>query len=276
MCVRANRLAKEGSTGVIPLKAAEDVVEGDDPYIVGLMIAFLYENDYQPNIEPPLSSLELEENCGASGGNIEPVPSPSMCEEALVNFEPDHVMADDGWKPPKKNKKGKNKKTGSTKKDVSNEKISSGASPKCSLAVHAKLFALGSKYDIPHLQTRSLAKFKAATQQPWSTDEFIESIPIAFNTAPDHDGLRTAIKAIIIEYSEEFTDDSAFQTAVADIEDLAFELFKLQTHHRRGQRICLECNSVYQSVCVLRGCPVDNFYENHTCDSRGFCANCSK
>ena len=82
-------------------------------------------------------------------------------------------------------------------------------SGKSFLAVHAKVFALGSKYDIPHLQRRSLAKFKAAARV-LSKAEPIESMPIAFNTAPDNDGLRIAIKAIITANSARLIDDSAY------------------------------------------------------------------
>ena len=141
------------------------------------------------------------------------------------------------------------------------------------LPVHAKVFALGSKYDIPHLQRRSLAKFKAAARL-WSKDELVESIPIAFNTAPDNNSLRVAINAIITANSARLTDDSVFEDAVNGVEGLAFELFRQQTLHRRGRRTCLGCNLVYKSRCAVDGCPPNGFGERHKCDKGDICMSC--
>ena len=140
---------------------------------------------------------------------------------------------------------------------------------------NANVFALGSKYDIPHLQTKALTKFKVAARL-WSKDELIESIPIVFNTAPDNDSLRVAINAIITANSAQLTNDSAFEDAVNDIEGLAFQLFRLQTLHRGGQRTCLGCSVVYESKCAVQGCPREVFggVERHICDKTGICTGC--
>ena len=189
---------KEGSTGAITLKASNDVTEGDDPYAVSLMITFLYENDYQPRLLQTTSLLDKHEDDGEPGFEIEAQVSKSTNNEALVDYDQDEM-----WMSSKNGKKAKKKSAALRMKDSSEEAsppVPPIAFAKSFLAVHAKVFALGSKCDIPHLQRRSLAKFKAAARL-WSKDDLIESIPIAFTTAPDDNSLRIAIKAMIREQS---------------------------------------------------------------------------
>ena len=269
--VKANLCIKEGTTGVITLEAANDVTEGDDPNAVGLMIACLYENDYQP-LPPEITSLlDEHDNDRDTEVVVEAHGTKSTHEATPVDDDQDEM-----WASSKKGKKAKRKSSALRGKDSTGKELSPApptASGKSFLAVHAKVFALGSKYEIPHLQTKSLAKFKAAARL-WSKDELIESIPIAFNTAPDNDSLRIAIKAIITANSARLTDDSAFKGAVNGIEGLAFELFRLQTLHRQGQRTCLGCNLVYQSRCAVEGCLNHWGGELHTCDKGDVCVNC--
>ncbi|KAK5162668.1 uncharacterized protein LTR77_011258 [Saxophila tyrrhenica] len=183
---------KEGSTDVITLKAASDVIEGDDPSIVDLMITFLYENDYQPRLDQIALSIDEHHQDEGPGIAIEVPDSESTSNE--VQGPIDHGNPMEVGKG-KKAKGKKNKYASLRAQDLSEDINAPAARPtnaESFLPVHAKVFALGSKYDIPHLQSRSIAKFKA-TACLWSKDELTEAISIAFNTAPDNNGLRVAI-----------------------------------------------------------------------------------
>ena len=46
MQVKANLYIKEGTTSIIILKAINDIIEGDNPNTISLIIAYLYKNDY--------------------------------------------------------------------------------------------------------------------------------------------------------------------------------------------------------------------------------------
>lgn len=267
---------KEASTGVVTLEAATNVVEGDEPSLVSMMIAFMYENDYDPRLEQNTLLADERHDDGEPGIGIEAPLSESASKEmvASTNDEDDWVA---GMSTKAKKQKRKKKSTAPLMMDFSTE-LDTPAPPAAFansfLPVHAKIFALGSKYHIPHLQDRALAKFKADACR-WSKKELIESIAIAFNTSPDNDSLRDAIKAIITENSAQLTDDSAFEDAVNNIQGLAFELFKLQTYRNSGQRTCVSCNSVYQSRCAVEGCVKVSFgYSGHRCDKGSLCMNC--
>ena len=71
------------------------------------------------------------------------------------------------WVLLKKGKRAKRKSATLRGKDSTRKELSPTlptASRKSFLEVHVKVFALSSKYEIPHLQTKSLAKFKAAAR----------------------------------------------------------------------------------------------------------------
>lgn len=259
---------------MITLEAATNILEGDDPFVVGLMIAFLYENDDQPRIDQMTTLVDEHHEDEEPGIGIEAPVSESPNNEILASIDKgDTWIAGKGRKAKKEQKKSAAMRRRDSSEDMGSPPPPA-AFPKKLLPVHAKVFALGSKYDIPHLQRRSLAKFKADARL-WSKDELIESIPLAFNTTLDNSSLRVAIKVIITENCALLADDLAFEDAVNGIEGLAFELFRLQTHHSRGQRICLGCNSVYESRCAVKGCPLDPFSrDRHTCDKGGLCVHC--
>ena len=268
----------ERSTGVISLQAANDVIDGDDPYAVSLMITFLYENGYRAQLTQD-TSLRVEHG---KDGDTE-VADEAHILNSTDKDTLDHSDQKSMWaSKASKSKKGKKSAVLRTK-DSSGEEIPPPPYVTFAtsfLTVHARGFALGSKYDIPHLQRTSLAKFKAAAclwskdDLLWSKDELIESIPIAFTTAPDNNGLRIAIKAIITANSALLIDDPTFQDAINGIEGLAFELFRQQTHHRGGQRTCLGCSSVYKGRCAAQGCSSHWGSEMPTCDKDDVCMNC--
>ena len=80
---------------------------------------------------------------------------------------PNDPVQDEMWTSSRKGKKARKRSVALRTRDYSEEEICPVPPPASAtnfLAVHARVFALGSKYDIPHLQRRSLAKFKAAAR----------------------------------------------------------------------------------------------------------------
>ncbi|KAI7500618.1 hypothetical protein KC367_g3498 [Hortaea werneckii] len=53
--------------------------------------------------------------------------------------------------------------------------------------MHAKVYALGCKYQIPSLQKTSLGKFEAAAVLAWGSEEFVHAVHLVCSTTPDSD-----------------------------------------------------------------------------------------
>ena len=92
----------------------------------------------------------------------------------------------------------------------------------------------------------------------WQHIGFTEAVPIAFHTAPDSDGLRNAIKKIIVQKGAQLADDPTFEMIVGDIEGLGFALSKQKCHSvANAQRVCPNCSSTFLSQCASEGCATD-------------------
>ncbi|KAI7505191.1 hypothetical protein KC347_g8081 [Hortaea werneckii] len=82
--------------------------------------------------------------------------------------------------------------------------------------MHAKVYALGSKYQIPSLQSTSLKKFEAAVALAWDSEEFVHAVHLVHTTTPDADkSLRDVTARVILEHDEELCNKPAME-AVKD------------------------------------------------------------
>jgi len=70
------------------------------------------------------------------------------------------------------------------------------------LVLHAKIYALGGKYDIPSLKTAALDHFEAGGKSHWRDHVFFEAIRVVFTTIPDSDSdLRKTATGIILGHN---------------------------------------------------------------------------
>ncbi|KAI7550828.1 hypothetical protein KC331_g2932 [Hortaea werneckii] len=78
-----------------------------------------------------------------------------------------------------------------------------------------KVYALGSKYQIPSLQSASLKKFEEAANLAWATDEFVHAVHLVHSTTPDSDkGLRDVTARVLLEYDDVIFANPAMEAVV--------------------------------------------------------------
>lgn len=95
-----------------------------------------------------------------------------------------------------------------------------------SLELHAKVFAMASKYDIKSLELTARKKFRDQLKREWSSGDMIAAMDFIFNHTPDREyKLRDALKDAIVRRSIDVVQDPGFEAAVAGIDGLAYDLF---------------------------------------------------
>lgn len=163
-----------------------------------------------------------------------------------VNDIRDNDTLDGGLSvPPKKEKKKKRKKKGKMGSKVSLlgaplVSLQTG-SRKTGLDIHARVYALGSKYDAPQVRNVALAKFESDVHHAWNQVGFTEAINTAFRTAPEDGRLRHFIESTIVQKGSELANDNYFEQAVRAIPNLSFSLFRRKCHWADAQRFCAGC-----------------------------------
>jgi hypothetical protein len=91
------------------------------------------------------------------------------------------------------------------------------------LTIHARVYALGEKYDIGGLKTLSLGKFKTEARVHWNTDGFISAVEEAYTSTIDQDrGMRDAVVEAIYQHVS-VLDKKPMQDVVRRL-DLCFDL----------------------------------------------------
>ncbi|GAB7336118.1 hypothetical protein MBLNU13_g08910t2 [Cladosporium sp. NU13] len=253
-------LRDEGNTGVIELKAALEStpdLEDDDPRSVKLMIDYLYLHDYDPRTTKAPVSVSIDEDCKDEASTS---GAPELDIETTIDEPPQPNDASDFWGLGSSGKKGKKEKK-RTKKAATWEPepepepepvpesvfqyhhlptvsadaaLSAVQGPPSFLEMHAKVFALASKYDIRSLEYEARKKFKDETQRSWETIDLIAAIHVLFNLTPDSETeLRSILKATMVRHALTLVQHPNFEDAVASIDGLGYGLFRRKTYTRR-------------------------------------------
>ncbi|KAI7103774.1 hypothetical protein KC340_g7823 [Hortaea werneckii] len=137
--------------------------------------------------------------------------------------------------------------------------------------MHAKVYALGSKYQIPSLQSASLKKFEEAANLVWATDEFVHAVHLVHSTTPDSDkGLRDITARVILEHDNELCNKPAMEAVIKSFDGLAYNLMKEQTKRPKKTKgpKCLTCGNVRVQVCGS-----NRRYQNY-CGRSFVCCDC--
>jgi len=171
---------------------------GDDPKAIELMLHYLYRLDYpQQQQEPQQGTHSSSPGVGA---DLETSIASSKKQRKMLKAVSHHA----------------------------DRKI-----PKTSnLLIHAKMYALGEKYDIQGLKDLALGKFLTEVEFYWDTDDFIKAFEEVFTSTVEEDrGLRNACVDIIAQHVE-LLDRTQLQDVVKRC-DVAFELMMRFRSKRR-------------------------------------------
>ncbi|KAK3658020.1 hypothetical protein LTR56_000772 [Elasticomyces elasticus] len=94
------------------------------------------------------------------------------------------------------------------------------------MIMHAKVYAVAVKYQVPALQDLATRKFVAAVAANWNHDSFAEAAHIVYTTTPDESrALRSVVVKTLLQYGS-LLDKPAVEGLVCGISGLAFELLK--------------------------------------------------
>ncbi|KAK5682251.1 hypothetical protein LTS10_005377 [Elasticomyces elasticus] len=94
------------------------------------------------------------------------------------------------------------------------------------MVMHAKVFAVAVKYQVPALQDLATRKFIAAVAANWNHDSFAEAAHIVYTTTADENrALRSEVVKTLLQYGS-LLDKPAVEGLVCGISGLAFELLK--------------------------------------------------
>lgn len=196
------------------------------------MIDFLYTNEYRAPMLPAFSSdPSASLGSGASVGIGQPatqyaptIPSP---ESSTVSGESAHSGA---------------------ALDLSID---------CNIIMHAKMYAIGTKYDIASLKAAAREKFSTAIEHAWDRPVFARVIRLVFSTTADEDeGLRNQLVEIIQRNESALACNPDVEAAILSIDKLSYRLWKANAtrdNTSKGPK-CLVCGNAYTQRCQDRPC----------------------
>lgn len=216
------------------------------------MIDFLYLDDYEPVVVPSTKDCDLKaadptEN-GSRGQDVEEDNPPGDASEKHL--------------PP------------ACAYDIA------GSSGNGLLLMHAKMYALGSKYDISPLQAAALEKFEKVAKHDLDKDDLAAAIGIVFGSTPESDtGLRSLLMQVLLDNLHNLLNHAIFVNSIDNTDGLVLQLLKEQTYRRFTKRIaCRVCGTSKARPC--NGSSSRNRHSYVTCDcdedNDGCCGSCSR
>ena len=138
------------------------------------------------------------------------------------------------------------------------------------MVVHARVFALAVKYQIPALKDLAASKFASAVESDWNHSSLTEALRVVHSTTPeDARELRDIVAKVLLTH-EKLLDKPEVESAVLDIRRLAYELLRRSkglpaVATSNPEPSCCNCGSELLSTCKRgrtcfacafgRGCP---------------------
>ena len=230
----------------------------DDPRAVKLMIDYLYLDDYDPatlavaNSNPPVENgtgveSAIEHAVVDATQTDPPRQDPSSSNTSATPFgttsnpfgggpsatpfgAPAQLQQDDvdnafGF--------GTNSFRSKKKKGFGKKSRAPAAEPTLDsfLEMHARMFAIATKYDIKSLKQTARDKFNDQFHRDWSTADLIAAMEIVCTHTPDREiELRTSLKDAIVRHAVTLVEQPCFREAVERIDGLAYDLFCRMTN----------------------------------------------
>lgn len=104
-------------------------------------------------------------------------------------------------------------------------------SDETNIAMHAKMYALGEKYDLNSLKDAAQAKFKTAIETAWSGPSLARTARLVFSTTADEDdGLRAIVVKTIQSHRKDLQAKADVESTIMGIERLSYRLWKDATN----------------------------------------------
>jgi len=95
------------------------------------------------------------------------------------------------------------------------------------LLVHAKMYEIADKYDVPGLKDLVVEKFSRACRQGWDCAKFPIAARYVFSTTPDEDkGLRKVVSSTIASHMKELVKKPEIESLLKEFSSLSYELLK--------------------------------------------------
>ncbi|EMC94017.1 hypothetical protein BAUCODRAFT_158650 [Baudoinia panamericana UAMH 10762] len=212
----------EGQTGTVVLKAARDDndIGADDPEAVKLMIDFLYKHDYTAT-----RVVVTEDEAHITAYAKESQTAGSF-------FPAFHGLSGSQW--PSKH----------------NDKVTPTGD--CNTVMHAKMYALGSKYGIHSLQDAALGKFMKAATYAWNSEAFVVALRLVYTTTPENDkGLRNVATQTLLRHEDVLLRKGSMEKCMRSIDGLAYDLLKAKQTMKPDTNgpCCNTCGTANVKLC---------------------------
>lgn len=224
VCPRSKLLAELCDDDIISLKT-------DDPQAVELMLTYLYTLDYPQIVSKPLTNgIHAEEPSTPISKEY------SREEEQFIETTPSEAGSESIKKKGKKKKRGSVQATNGLVDTVTEQPAPPpppDAAPHANsnLVIHAKLYALGSKYGIHGLKTLSADKFEKEVEHSWESDDFLRAAQEAYTSAGDDRTIRDAVLNAM-KLHPQLLDRKQVQDVIKRLE-LSFDLLMHMHSHSR-------------------------------------------
>ncbi|KAI0130419.1 hypothetical protein BJ170DRAFT_620108 [Xylariales sp. AK1849] len=201
------------------------VIPDEDPQAVEMMLHYLYTLDY-PKVLAKQQESGFINGSVTNGNHAEDVkqiaghPTTPILEYSIEQeqFEPVPPSENGAEQPIKKKGKKKKKSVVSPSPQVSSN-----------LVVHAKIYALASKFCIQGLKILSAEKFKTEVESCWDSDDFLSAAQQVYTSTDAQDRtMRDAVLSVLKQHTE-LLDRKQVQDVIKGLE-LSFDLLM----HLRG------------------------------------------
>lgn len=212
--------------------------ELDDPELVSCMFTCMYTGDYQL---PQSTNITEPGMLPHDGGR-----SPELDSEMQTDEDRTRSVSQEGVQEQVKPETAAFDVAETASLDLETD----------SLTGHAKIYAIGWKYDYPFVREIALQKFRTALQQPWHNEDFVAAIPVVFESTPDSDPvLRQHLVSAIFQNFDSLVTDSTFEAAVRATDGLEYQLLKGWSRSRRIESVaCWNCTRTTLQHCSNDGC----------------------
>ncbi|CAM1504940.1 Fc.00g025310.m01.CDS01 [Cosmosporella sp. VM-42] len=184
----------------------------DDPLAVKMMVQYFYHLDYSshpptvannPSRRPSKEQSQAKATTYSFGAGPASVPATAV---GIVH----HDMS-------KRSKKQIHKILAKDAAEAGNPK------PPPSLSLHAKVYALGEKYDIQGLKAVAAEKFEEEVKDHWDTGDFLSAAQEVYTSTVEEDRLMRDIVVRVFDEHSNLLDKKSVQDVVKGL-DLSFDL----------------------------------------------------
>ncbi|KAK3941396.1 hypothetical protein QBC46DRAFT_448661 [Diplogelasinospora grovesii] len=219
---------KEASTGVVAL-------DGDDPLAVAMMVQYFYLLNYTAVVD----NSPLQPFCGSSSQHTDDGERVITRGAKRRRTEVTTIAESTATAESK------------AFSDVMRTVLLAWPKEMGSLTLHAKVYSLAEKYDIPRLKKLSLLRFERRARSDWMKHNFLQAVQEVYTSTVDTDRPMRDIVVKVISEHPSLLDKEEVQEQIKNL-DLCFDLMM-------GFRKALTARTVEQTppTCTCTNCRTD-------------------